>query len=668
MDRNSQSSPLLASGGSQNVDQGIDRRGQFFPIEQSKEMNGVKFKYPTDSKQKYVSTGYPMYTNMNGGPRDSHIKQEFQAPDFHIPSTSAQINFAGSGMMGPMSSIPNCRASSNMPPQVGQNVTGVPFSASMPVGVQSSFVGAPVPSQLPVSGGNYWNGGNPMLQVPMSVGTNGFPLGNQFVPGGQYMNYGLNTFPPIVPPPNLMTQVPPGFPGNANAWNFPGNGFLNQMQPAVQLPYVYPGQGFSAGNQNNQPNFGYNVQQGYPVLAGNQNNPTNYQNGIHENQNGYQGNQNGNQGNQNGNQGNQNGNQGNQNGNQGNQNGNQGNQNGNQGNQNGNQGNQNGYEVPNRVANNNGNRNRRLDRVDVLPKTLRYNGNENWNAFKQKFMRYAQVKNWTADESKDYLCWILEGKASEFFSSILQRNHEIQFDDLLQKMEKRFGVKEIPETAQVKLATMKQQLDESIEDWADRVLQLATHAFQNLPDDFMYSQAIQRICVGCIDREAGQFAANQHLTTIEDVIDKIKGFQHNYKAIYDKTRREVREVCCETNEPRSDSGQSARICRTHSKSPKSDEDAKLDQRLSNLEKQMESLMIEIKSVNKRFENRGRQLSPNRRMRSRSPSPAQGGACYYCGGQGHFRIDCPKLQKANKASEKSVSFADSLNNQGSGQKA
>ena len=68
MDRNSQSSPLLASGGSQNVDQGIDRRGQFFPIEQSKEMNGVKFKYPTDSKQKYVSTDYPMYTNMIGGP------------------------------------------------------------------------------------------------------------------------------------------------------------------------------------------------------------------------------------------------------------------------------------------------------------------------------------------------------------------------------------------------------------------------------------------------------------------------------------------------------------------------------------------------------------------------------------------------------------------------
>ena len=48
----------------------------------------------------------------------------------------------------------------------------------------------------------------------------------------------------------------------------------------------------------------------------------------------------------------------------------------------------------------------------------------------------------------------------------------------------------------------------------------------------------------------------------------------------------------------------------------------------------------LKSVNKRFENKSRQLSPNRRMRSRSPSSSQVGHCYNCGGQGHFHIDCP----------------------------
>lgn len=40
--------------------------------------------------------------------------------------------------------------------------------------------------------------------------------------------------------------------------------------------------------------------------------------------------------------------------------------------------------------------------MDVLSKTLWFNGNENWNAFKQKSMRNAQLKNCAADESKDY--------------------------------------------------------------------------------------------------------------------------------------------------------------------------------------------------------------------------------------------------------------------------
>lgn len=65
-------------------------------------------------------------------------------------------------------------------------------------------------------------------------------------------------------------------------------------------------------------------------------------------------------------------------------------------------------------------------------------------------MRNAQLKNCAADESKDYEVWSLDGKASETFWNILQRNDDIEFNYLLQKIDRRFGVKEIPETAQVK--------------------------------------------------------------------------------------------------------------------------------------------------------------------------------------------------------------------------
>ena len=57
------------------------------------------------------------------------------------------------------------------------------------------------------------------------------------------------------------------------------------------------------------------------------------------------------------------------------------------------------------------------ERVENLPKGLRYNGSENWNAFRA----------WKDGTARDYLCWSLEGKASEYFSTILERDPDIGF-------------------------------------------------------------------------------------------------------------------------------------------------------------------------------------------------------------------------------------------------
>jgi hypothetical protein len=48
---------------------------------------------------------------------------------------------------------------------------------------------------------------------------------------------------------------------------------------------------------------------------------------------------------------------------------------------------------------------------------------------------------------------------------------------LIRKLEKRIGFRELPETAQVQFNNARQTPDELLEDWADRVLSLATRAF-----------------------------------------------------------------------------------------------------------------------------------------------------------------------------------------------
>jgi hypothetical protein len=85
---------------------------------------------------------------------------------------------------------------------------------------------------------------------------------------------------------------------------------------------------------------------------------------------------------------------------------------------------------------------------------------------------------------RDQLCWCLDGKASEYYALLVERNQEMVYMDLIRKLEKRFGFRELPETAQVQFNNARQTPDELLEDWADRVLSLATRAFRDLPLPF----------------------------------------------------------------------------------------------------------------------------------------------------------------------------------------
>lgn len=86
-----------------------------------------------------------------------------------------------------------------------------------------------------------------------------------------------------------------------------------------------------------------------------------------------------------------------------------------------------------------------------------------------------------------------------------------------------------------------------LEDWADRVFQLALRAYEGLPEEHMLKQAIKRISHDCMDEEAGQYAVNQHPDTMEETIEYLKSFHYNHQAIFGRSRREVREILFEDN-------------------------------------------------------------------------------------------------------------------------
>ncbi|CAG2220118.1 unnamed protein product [Mytilus edulis] len=167
----------------------------------------------------------------------------------------------------------------------------------------------------------------------------------------------------------------------------------------------------------------------------------------------------------------------------------------------------------------------------VMPKNLKYTGKGNWKAFYTKFTGYAEAAGWTDKQKREQLCWCLEDKASDFYTVLLESNKDIAFSTVVTKMVKRFGFQEPQETSQIQFQTITQKKEESLEDWADRVLSLATQSFKDLSEEYMTKQAVMKFCQGCNDPEAGQHACGFKPVSVENAIDIIKWFQHSRKAV-----------------------------------------------------------------------------------------------------------------------------------------
>ena len=128
------------------------------------------------------------------------------------------------------------------------------------------------------------------------------------------------------------------------------------------------------------------------------------------------------------------------------------------------------------------------------------------------------------------------------FTPCLLREPNIENFDLIKRMEKRFGLRDLPEASQMQFTYARQTPEETIPDWADRVLHLATKAFPGLPEHHIQKQIVLRFCQGCNDREAGQYAINTQPVNLEAAIDSVRWYQHTHRVIFGRAKRDVKQV------------------------------------------------------------------------------------------------------------------------------
>ena len=296
---------------------------------------------------------------------------------------------------------------------------------------------------------------------------------------------------------------------------------------------------------------------------------------------------------------------------------------------------------------------RRKETIPQIPKGVHYDGKGNWKAFLKRYTMFGDALEWSAKERKKYMCWCLEGKAADYYSNLLDRDEHITYRSLLDKLERRFGFRDLPEMALVEFNQSRQETGETLEDWADRALTLATAAFRTISDTHVYQQAVIKFCQGCLDEDAALYASNTRPRSVEDALDKVKRYQHNRSAVWGQApRKRVNFVGSESEDESLSVRAATREVRFNSATSPVLRTT-MEDRITKLEEQLTTV---ITSLNK--------LSGRPRMRSRSPSPG-GSNCYYCGQMGHFKRDCPKI--GNNWSDSEEKNRD-LNDQGSAKKA
>ncbi|KAH3776585.1 hypothetical protein DPMN_178016 [Dreissena polymorpha] len=157
-----------------------------------------------------------------------------------------------------------------------------------------------------------------------------------------------------------------------------------------------------------------------------------------------------------------------------------------------------------------------------LPKSLLFDGCSYWLLFMRKFERNARMQDWSDEECGDCLGWCLTGKAVDFYALLTEGRETLPYAELMQRVQGRFGTRELPATAQGRFQDVQQEVG----DWSDRVLTLATTAFRDLPYAYATEQAETKFSHGLVDKEAGKHVSLQLPTSMGDAMNMMKIYSH----------------------------------------------------------------------------------------------------------------------------------------------
>ena len=313
----------------------------------------------------------------------------------------------------------------------------------------------------------------------------------------------------------------------------------------------------------------------------------------------------------------------------------------------------------------------------ILPKLLVYDGKGKWETFLRKFKMFLRQNNVTYIGDKlYYLSLALEGKVGDYLMRLTKNRDFTEISDVYDLLGKRFGERELSQAALLRFEVANQKANEDIDDWADRVWDLAYQAYPDeLSHDALERQVILRFSLGLFEKGAAQYIAAQEISTMSAALRRYRMYMYSRNAVDGRSCRDSSNRGREDHRVRVISRDSS-LVRDRSPSPKSSSSPKFftNQNSDPRWNKMNEIMLQLcQKMDQMIQGQDQMIQGQDQMlqllKKRSASPAYTGrpprslsnspsrnVCFFCKEQGHFKSACPKLKK-------NVSFQDP-NSQGS----
>ena len=262
-------------------------------------------------------------------------------------------------------------------------------------------------------------------------------------------------------------------------------------------------------------------------------------------------------------------------------------------------------------------------------KIREFDGKANWRLYKTQFERVCHLNGWEARQL-EYLWIHLAGDALAFAEG-LPRSHELDYPQLCQAIEKRFGAERLAAVHKAELLSRKRRPHEGLAELGQHIRTLVTYAYPKFEGEALEELVLEKFLDALRSAELRKAIYQTHPGTLTDAVES--GLQIEAWGLVEEKKHGRSHVRCIEMEE--------------------DENVRLLKDLHSQMKEMKAKHAEKKEITCYYCGKIGHVAKDCNLRKRDLAgqrPQKGTSaitCYRCGGRGHRVGECPSPEAENE---------------------